>query len=404
MTVKKGKKNTDNLDIESKSSKKTVSKKTDDLIIENNLDKQAVSKNTKNSDEETFTSPSKHKIYYSFAVRVFFSILLFLVLLFLGVYFLTKSIYYSGKKSIIYHEKSNVDYSVCLLDNQFYDEKCLKKNMKYVASLIDKINLKFNYTFDIEEEQDIDFTYDIYGKLVISDKLGEKSYYEKTYDLLSDKVSNLRNSKTNIINETLDIDYSYYNRLANGFKSAYGLDTTSKLVVYMTVKKAGAPGSNLSLNNDSVMFVSIPLSERSIDIELNYKDINTTSSLISKSNVTINNLLYILISALFIVFSIIVMLKMIKKFFWHHNSEYDNYINKILKKYDRLIGESYTMVSFEGKEVVKFEKFTELLDVHDNLGLPIMHYTVTCHVKSYFYIVHENVIYLHVVKAVDLEM
>lgn len=356
------------------------------------------------NDAKNYKTKRPH-IYFSFMARIAFNIILFLIFLLLGIYFLTKSFYLKNKEVITYREKSQVDYSVCLLENQFYEENCLKKDMKYVASLIDKINLKFDYNFDIDENEDMDFTYDIVGKLVISDKLGEKSYFEKTYDLISSKKSNMRNSKSNYINENLSIDYAYYNSLANRFKSAYGVDVESKLVVYMTINKSDSSESKLILNNESVMYVSIPLSEKAIDIELNYKDINTTSSLVSGSNVVVANVVCIILSVISVVLSIIMMIKTIRKFpNYHAKNVYDKHVNKILKEYDRLIGEASTMISFEDKEIIKFKKFTELLDIHDNLGLPIMHYTVTKHVKSYFYIVHENVVYLHVVKAVDLEM
>ena len=347
----------------------------------------------------------KHHFYFSFSARIFFNVMLFFVFLGLGIYFLSKSFYLKDRKIITYHEKSQVDYSVCLLENQFYEEKCLHKNMKYVASLIDNINLKFDYNFDIDEKEDVDFTYDIVGKLVISDKLGEKSFFEKSYNLLTGKVSKMQDGKTNSINEVLNIDYSYYNDLANGFRLSYGVDTQSKLIVYMTIKKSNTEDDKLILNNESVMYVSIPLSEKAIDIELNYKDINTTSSIMSGNNLILTNIFSIFLSIVSVVLAIVMMIKTMRKFpSYHSKNVYDKHVNKILKEYDRLIGEASTMISFDGKEVIKFKKFSELLDIHDNLGLPIMHYTVTKHVKSYFYIVHENVIYLHVVKAADLEM
>ena len=52
-------------------------------------------------------------------------------------------------------------------------------------------------------------------------------------------------------------------------------------------------------------------------------------------------------------------------------------------------------------EVIKISKFTELLDVRDNLKLPIMYYVVAKHHKSYFYIKKDNDIYLLTVKETD---
>ena len=49
-----------------------------------------------------------------------------------------------------------------------------------------------------------------------------------------------------------------------------------------------------------------------------------------------------------------------------------------------------------------FAEFQELLDVRDNLKLPIMYYSVSKHLKCYFYITYQDRIYLNVVKAVDM--
>ena len=49
------------------------------------------------------------------------------------------------KQYINYNEKSNVDYNVFLKDNDFFEDKYLRKGNQYIASLIDYINVDFNY-------------------------------------------------------------------------------------------------------------------------------------------------------------------------------------------------------------------------------------------------------------------
>lgn len=83
-------------------------------------------------------------------------------------------------------------------------------------------------------------------------------------------------------------------------------------------------------------------------------------------------------------------------------SAYDKYISKLLNEYDRLIVETTTCPIINGDNVIVIDKFQELLDVRDNLKLPIMYYIVNKHQKCCFYILHENKIYLNIVKAVDL--
>ena len=209
------------------------------------------------------------------------------------------------------------------------------------------------------------------------------------------------------INEILDIDYKYYNNIANQFRNIYGIDPESKLIVYMNINKANsATDDSFVMNKNSIMNISIPLSEKSIEIEINHNDVDSNNSVIVNENdIFTKNIVFSCIALISIVLTLIITVKVLRlvNAIRGTSCKYDKYVKKILKEYDRLIAETKNLISFEGKEIVKFEKFSELLDIHDNLGLPIMHYTVTPHIKSYFYIVHENMIYLYTLKAIDLD-
>jgi len=84
-------------------------------------------------------------------------------------------------------------------------------------------------------------------------------------------------------------------------------------------------------------------------------------------------------------------------------SAYDKYIAKMMRQYDRLIVKHYTCPDLSNYNVIKIREFNELLDMRDNLKVPIMFYNVTDHQKSYFYIINNNELYLLVLKAVDFE-
>ena len=51
---------------------------------------------------------------------------------------------------------------------------------------------------------------------------------------------------------------------------------------------------------------------------------------------------------------------------------------------------------------MKIDSFEELLDVRDNLHLPIMYYDVIKHQKAIFYILHDSNIYIYTLKEIDL--
>ena len=337
--------------------------------------------------------------------RLVFDVIMFLLLITIGTFLLIKSFNFETEKIIKYNEKSNLDYKVYLIKNDFYEQEYLDKDMLYVASLIDKILIDFDYKFESEDKEDIDFTYSILAKLSINNNTNTKSYFEKTYTLVSDKKINMTNSTGQTIKEQISLDYPYYNKLANGFKNMYGVDVDSRLTVFMLVNKKNTANANFTMDNNSIMNIVIPLSERSVDIKLDYKEINETSNIIKKQTMTIKDYIPLILSVILIILALIMMIKAMRNInlLRKKKTAYDKFIARILKEYDRLIAESGTLLSFDDKEIIHIAKFTELLDVHDNLQLPIMYYEEIEHELSHFYISHQNVIYLFTVDANDME-
>lgn len=329
----------------------------------------------------------------------------FVVLLIVGVNFFVKTFALEEEKIINYSEKSNLDYKVYLKENEFYEEEYLPKGMLYVANLIDKIKIDFNYKFFIEEQIDLNFEYELMGKLIIQDELEKNTYYEKVYKLLDKKSFVLIDNNEKTINEKIDIDYNKYNTIANNFKNSYGLNTKSKLVVYFNVNKdVYEPNTNEIFVNNSLnnMVINIPLSEKSVNIKLDYKDINNQSWVLDTSKLIINNIMYLVVAGIAIVLAIIFMIRALRllKYVIKKRSEYDKYIKRILSEYDRLIVET-TSAPLANKSsktsVINIERFTELLDVRDNLKQPILYYVVKEHQECNFYINNEDKIYLTVI-------
>lgn len=330
---------------------------------------------------------------------------LFVAILLSCIFFLNKAINISSGKQIKYSEKSNIDYNVYLLPNDFYDKDYLGKDMAYVASLIDKISLNFNYSFQVDTKVDMDFTYSIMGKLSITDKVGSKSYYEKEYVLLENQNLEMKNNTIQTINENLDIDYLYYNNIANKFRNAYGVEADSKLDVYMVINKKSSKIVNYS-SDETAMSISIPLSQKTINITMQSNEIDNNNSIAQDKGIFIKNYPLLVSGIVLLIVAIVLAIIIINALLKLKNKEskYDIVLNKVLKQYDRLIAETETKASFDNKNVIKVTSFTELLDVHDNLQLPIIHYIITPHVESYFYIICDDDIYLYILRDIDLEV
>ena len=340
----------------------------------------------------------------SFNRRFFLYAFLIILSSFLAAFFIKRSFAIVGEQNVTYQENSNLDYKVYLKPNDFYEDEYLGKNMVYVASLIDRIDIDFNYLFKIDKKSDIDFEYDIVGKLVISDKSKGNTFFEKEYVLLENTTDKMTEDGLHQIKTSVSIDYGKYNNLANQFRSRYGVDANSNLVVYLNIREKSSGNNEFNLTNNSNMSLSIPLSERAINITMDYNEVNKTSKLVRDEEFVITNYLFVILGLTLSVFLIIISVKFIKLILSLRvkKSKYDKYVSRLLREYDRLIVETTTEPIMTDKNIVEIVKFQELLDVRDNLKLPIKYYIVKNHFKCYFYINHEEELYLFKIDANDL--
>ena len=360
----------------------------------------------KNQSSKKETSNIKSKLFLYFY--------LFIIILAMGEIFLIKSFKFEKEKVINYKENSDINYKVYLKENNFYEEKYLGKDMVYIASLIDKIAINFDYDFDIDTPVNLDFTYSIIGKLIITngketngvEASKNNKFLEKEYKLLNETTINLNNKKHLDITEPITIDYAKYNKISNLFRSTYGIETKSKLVVYLLINQKNNPSeTKYIVNQNNQMSITIPLSESSVDITMDYKEINSSRNIIGKKNLSFNNAVFFIISIILISLSIIYFRKGFKLLNTNtiKRNSYDKYIAKLLREYDRLIVETSDIPSFKNKQIINVHKFNELLDVRDNLKLPIMYYIKKEHQQGYFYINDGDTLYLNTIDITNLE-
>lgn len=346
------------------------------------------------------------RFHISFYVRICAYLIMFLFALILGFYFVYDSLNIQVKENLKVTENGSVDYLICLDENDFFEKKCLDKNMIYVASLINNIPLTFNYQLSGNKDVLKDsLEYDIKAKVVIKNSDNTSKYYEKEYVLEEKTSEGVNFNRSNYsLKKAVNIDYNYYNNIATKFKSQYNVDAESYLDVTLTVYNHIAGIYNMNSSNN--ISVRIPLSQKAIQIKLNTQEINNVQEqVIVKEQEIIDNNIRLVCGVILWFFSLIYFgyfMNLILLLFKSKKTYYDKYVNKILKEYDRLIVETTSLPKFSDYNMMKVNSFNELLDVRDNLKLPIMFYTVVPHQKAYLYILHDKNIYLFTLKDVDL--
>ena len=373
------------------------------------LDKNKKIENIKSEEENKFVEKKNFKKikYESFENKLIKQIILMVFTLILSLGMIYYALNNTNKESISYTQNGNVDYKVCLKENNFYSQNCLDKNMSYVSSLIKNVGLTFNYDLNTSEQLNVKTEYEVTAKLVISNAENTSKYFEQKYilqDKTSEGISQINNEYK--ISKNIDIDYDYYNTIASTFKSQYGVETNSYIEVSFQVFHANKENEDIRVPSPSPVILNIPLSQKSININMTASGVNKQETQNIESSIfTLNNIicLFIGIIALFICLisslKIAKMLTLIKE----KKNNYDKFIEKILREYDRLIVETSTLPKFNKYFLTKVNSFGELIDVRDNLRLPIMYYEVAKHQKCHLYIIDNKNLYLLTVKAVDME-
>ena len=350
-------------------------------------------------------SKRKRGIYLGYYSRLIFNVILFLSLVVTSYIFINKSIVIQEAKNVSYEEHGNADYKVFLKDNIYYEDKYLDKNMSYIANLIDYISVDYNYKFKADTLFDGEYSYKIRADLEILNAENKTLFFTKKYDLIKEKTFTIENQNEYNIVENIKIDYDHYNSLANGFKSSYGVDTESNLIIYLDIYRNIDQNSinNPNINGNGTIKLTIPLSEKAINIKMDSMEINNKNVITSLDDYYLEDIKYLIIGIISLIVSLYLFIKIVKRLSRLSISptDYDKTLKKILNQYDRLIVTTSSMPNLEKNNIIKLKEFVELLDAKDNLHKPIFFIEVTPHQKAYFFIQDDDNIILFTLKNID---
>ena len=306
---------------------------------------------------------------------------------------------------ITYDEKSDVDYKVHLKENDFYTEEYLGKNNGYVATLIDKIETNFQYDMAFSEKISYQYSYKIVADVEVTDERVNASIYHYTEDLR--KIDLLNTTGDISIDEYLDIDYSKYNSIISRFKDVYDLNnTTANLNIYLYVNIQNIDKSNtISLLNRKVSSLTIPLTEKTVSIDIGNNIISSTNNRLEVTKYT-NHAWILLIAAFYLAICIIYLIYLIVYYNRTRTAQmiYDKEIRSIMNNYDGYIQRINGSYDIGTSQVLKIESFNDMLEIRDTLKQPILMLENKAKDGSFFIIPATNsIIYTYALRVVDIK-
>lgn len=344
--------------------------------------------------------------YLGYNERLLTKVVATIIFFILALVLFVASISIKTKNNVVYRQNSNLDYKVYLKPNNYYKTPYLEKNMKYIAALIDNINVTFNYNFSSNQPLDYKYTYYVKADVIVSD--GESkamNIYSRTENLVNPVTITNSNSSNFNINQDVKVNYETYNNLVKQFKSSYSISAQSNLILTLVVDIEDFKGNKINAKDSGeIMKITVPLTEQMVDVKMESKEINNSNSVEVYKDFSISNKVTLILSIISIIVSLIFVIRLIlfisktsgKK------SLYDVKLAKILREYDRVIVNSKKIVELS-KDVIDVNSFEELLDVRDNLEKPIIFKEIHRGLKSVFIVKTDSETYRYVLKLADLE-
>lgn len=335
---------------------------------------------------------------------VFIIVILFIITLsFFSIYFDRNK-----KQYVSYDETSKINYKVFLKDNEFFEEDYLLEGKQYIASLIDYIKANFNYKLSLEDK-DVEYKYNyrIEADVLVKEK-GTNNPLYTTNKVLLNEIENTTSLNEVIIDKSVDIDYNYYNNLIKNFINIYGLDDTeSVLTINMYVNVIGSCEEfSDDKEQESVISLSIPLTTKTMAIEISNDLINSENNVMQCKNINSNSFIFIIFG---IIFGIIDLLLIAFTFTYEIKTRtaeniYEKELKKILNNYSSYIQTIGSEFDFKGHQLLKVDTFTDMLEIRDTIKQPILMRENKDKKGAYFVIPSSTkILYVYKLKVSDIE-
>lgn len=378
-----------------------VTKKNEELKKESNQ----VHANTTTSTKSK--SVLKKRVYIDTPLRIFIIVGFVIIFAMVSLISLKNGLQTKTYSSIAYNERSTLDYKVYLKENPYFTQPYLGKGQQYIASIIDYIDADFKYIFNASDLIDYEYKYLVRADVSVYEKGNtSKVLYTKSDVLVPETKVSRQDTASYVISENLKIDYNKYNNIVSSFKKDYSLALESELKVTLYIFFNGTSDRvEQPLASTQTMNISMPLTEQTIDVGLNYKEVNNADIVEEYSIVETKNIICFVVSGVSLLLALIftvVLIRFINKI-RVKGTEYDRILGRILKDYEGIVARVKKVPDFKDSTVVELESFDEILDISEKLDKPILFIEMHKHQKSWFMVVNNREIYKYALKLVDVD-
>lgn len=322
--------------------------------------------------------------------NIYLKVIIAVIIFIISIILVIKST--NGVQDILvsYNTDSNIDYKVYIYSNDYIKSDYMEKGKTYISDLVDKIAINYNYKLTSSKELASDYKYDIVAKIVVKHNSTGKELWNEEIKLIDgksiDKVNN-----TLSINDNVDVAFKQFNNKVKNFKLQFNIPIIAYMDVNLKIKDAktnselSSTGLSMDLNSDTF---EIKEKETGKNVKNITKNENPNKTLIYiESAVAGISLLYIIYIIYRSVESVVV-----------RKSYYSKAIYKILKNYGDIVAEIVKPVDLDNLKVIDVKNFDQMLDIEEELRIPIMFYETIKNEEGCFVLIHNDMAYRYILR------
>lgn len=346
----------------------------------------------------------EYHFYLSYRLRVF--LMFFSILLIAVVAAECFDSSFSKEENVVlnYEEKANIDYNVTLLEGNLFEQGTLQPGNAYISELVDNISTDFNYEFKVDSESDIEYTYYVEAMMEYKSNKEGTIISQQVDTLIKETTQEINNSKDLILNQNVNLDYDYYNKLAKEINEKYvDINGNLYLKMHISVNVKNEAFENVIRQKD-VIEVKIPLLSTEVSASM-INSIDNKDVYIEHKEADLNNGLtlfigisLLILDTIFLLMTLSFVVKTTPK-----KSKYMKLRDGLLRDYDRVIVNTKSIPEIEGHTIIDCYGFNELLDAQKLLNKPIIYNEIVKNQKCIFIIVSDNEVYRFVLKECDID-
>lgn len=301
-----------------------------------------------------------------------------------------------------YEITKNSDYQVILKENNFIIPNIQTPGQLYISRLVDSIKSNLSYKYSANEISNLKYSYSVVATITASyqsvsdaDTSGN-NVWTKKYTLVNPTTKTVNNVSSITINEPVNIDFLFYENKIREFIEQLSLNVDAFVRIDMTVDLSGKSKTGDVVSKSDIVSLLVPLGKDVFKVK---NDQNVVSSDIVTSGdgfsftidypYLIAGIVCLVIS---VVFTVMLGSEILKR---SHKSKYHTELHKILHDYGEIVVEVLNPISTKGKKVMMVKNFNEMVDLEQELRIPILCYSNEILGRTVFSIVASDTVYLY---------